>query len=113
MDALDEFWRLFNEGRLDDAISLCSPEFEYVDTEYFPAPVDAASVRDAMRLVLDAAPDRTVTITRRFDKGDGSGVLETTWQGTFTGADEPTTKDMVVIFETKDERITRQRIYYG
>ena len=36
MDVLDEFWSLFNEGRLEDATALCSSECEYVDVQNFP-----------------------------------------------------------------------------
>ena len=88
-------------------------EFEHIDNQHLDHPLDAVAALAAMQLVLDAAPDRRVTITRRFDDGSGSGVLAMTWRSTFTGADEPTVTGMVVTFDTNDDRITRQRFYYG
>jgi steroid delta-isomerase-like uncharacterized protein len=111
MDPMEQFWALFNEGRLDDAIALCSGDFEYIDNQN-GGHFDAAGFLAAMRQVLEAAPDRHVTITRRFDSAN-SGVLETIWHGTFSGADQPTTTGLVVVFDTRDGQITRPRLYYG
>jgi hypothetical protein len=36
VDALDDFWRRFNEGRLEAATALCSSDFEYIDFRTIP-----------------------------------------------------------------------------
>lgn len=111
MDPIAQFWAFFNEGRLDDAIALCSQDFEYIDNQN-GGRFDASGFLAAMRQVLESAPDRQVTIVRRFDD-DSAGVLETIWQGTFTGAEGPTTTGLVVVIDIRNGQITRQRMYYG
>jgi hypothetical protein len=113
VDVLDEFWRLFNERRLDDAIELCTDDFEYIDNQNFGDSLNAQGFLAAMGQVLQAAPDRQVTTDRRFSDGGGSGVLVTTWRGTFTGAEAPTITGLVVVFDSREGRIVRQRAYYG
>jgi hypothetical protein len=75
--------------------------------------LDAGGTLAAMRQLLKAAPDRRVTITRRFDGTDGSGVLEMTWKGTFACFSAPTTTGTIVVFDTRDAKLVRQRLYYG
>jgi hypothetical protein len=113
LDLVEEFWSLFNEGRHDEAIGMCAADFEYVDNQNAPEPLDAGGTLAAMRQLLEAAPDRPVTITRRFDGTDGSGVLEMTWKGTFACFSTPTTTGTIVVFDTRDAKLVRQRLYYG
>jgi hypothetical protein len=102
---------LVNAGQLDDA-ALCSLDFEYVDNQNLQQPLDAAGLLTRMRQELGAAPDRRVTIDARFDDDHGSGILVMTWCGTFDSAEQPTVTGMVSGFDTREGRVTRQRVYY-
>src|SRR6476659_8802309 len=105
-------WELFNAGRLEEAISLCSSDFEYVDHQNGGV-FDASGFLGEMRRILDAAPDRRVTILRKFEGAPGSGVLEAQWQGTFAGAADPTITGAACVFDVAGGQIKRLRMYYG
>jgi ketosteroid isomerase-like protein len=112
VDEILAFWELFNAGRLEEAIALCSPDFEYVDHQNGGV-FDAHGFLGEMRKILEAAPDRRVTILRKFADGTGSGVLEAEWRGTFTGAPEPVITGVAAVVDTADGLITQLRMYYG
>ena len=112
MDAVGDFFELFNVKDFDGLRDLMAPSYTYAEP-MFPEVRDAEAHLALMRQVAQARPDRRIDVIRRLPGADGAAV-EAMWSG--TSPDSGETMQLACIFAFDIDatgKISRLRGYYA
>lgn len=112
VDAVGEFFRLFNAQSFDDMHDLMASGYSYAEP-MFPERRDAAAHVELMRQVAQARPDRRMEIGRRIPGSEGE-LVEATWSGTPADGGDTLRLECLFAFDLDADsgKVQRLRGYY-
>lgn len=118
--AIETFWRLWNEERLDEAMGMYAPDACLHHLNHGTKVIGSENIGNLMAWALAAFPGRRSDVLRVFAVGDDV-ITENHWQGTSADVIEygdqavppgqHMTRDICYIFHFVDGKIAEQREY--
>jgi limonene-1,2-epoxide hydrolase len=109
-EAIEAFWRAYNQEALDDCIKIYAPEARL---RHFSQGIDVSGrdgIRELMQAALAAVPGRRSHLVNIVSTG-GTVVTENHFEGKLAATGQAVVVDMCYVFQFVDGKVMDQREY--